>query len=458
MKIKTKGFLSFKGGVHPPDGKELTENLSVKIGPTANQLSILMSQHIGAICKPTVSKGQEVKAGDVIGDSEAFVSAKIHSPVDGIVKDITLKSHPVLGRETAVVIETSQSNEPKQPCFEKFVCDFDISQYSQSQIIEAVTNAGIVGMGGAGFPTNVKIAPNPKMPKHTMIVNACECEPYITCDYRLMMEWAEQFIAGVRLLRKAAGCEKAYIGIEDNKPDAIKVITQAVSKCPAEENIKVVPLKTKYPQGGERQLINAVMRKVVPTGTIPPMIGMLVCNVATCAAASEAVILGNPLTHRIVTVTGRGIRNPGNFYTPVGTPVSELIEFCGGLTDDAVKVIMGGPMMGFSIADLSMPTTKTTGSILVLTKKEVGKAKFLKQQTACVRCGRCVDVCPEGLNPSKIAHAVKAGRLDLAQKYNIEACIECGCCSYVCPGKLEIAGYIKTGKILLARMKKRMPK
>jgi electron transport complex protein RnfC len=311
-------------------------------------------------------------------------------------------------------------------------------------------------MGGAGFPTRVKIEPNPAMPKEILLINACECEPFITCDYRVMLEWKWQFLAGVRLAARASGCEKVRIGIEDNKPRAIETISEALSQLPNTDDIQVVPLKTKYPQGGERQLIRSILGKNVPTGSIPPTIGVCVLNVATCAAIAEAVVTGNPLTHRVVTVTGRAINKPGNYYAPLGMSVAELIEYCGGLTEKAAKVVLGGPMMGFAIADLSTPLTKTSGSLLFLTKQEVTKAKYEKQVTACIRCGRCLTACPEGLNPTKIAHAVKYNKLDLANDYYLSACIECGCCSYVCPANIEITGYIKTGKILQARAKKRL--
>ena len=311
-------------------------------------------------------------------------------------------------------------------------------------------------MGGAGFPTRVKIEPNPKSPKTTMIVNGCECEPYITCDYRIMLEWTKQIITGVKLAQKASGCKEVFFAIEDNKPHAIEVIEKFLADS-GDRNIKVVTVKTKYPQGGERQLINSVLQKVVPTGGIPPMIGLLVMNVATCAALAEAVIADETLTHRVVTVTGEAIANPGNFYVPIGTPVGTLIEYCGGVTQKSARVIIGGPMMGLAIADLDTPTTKTTGAITVITKEQMGIAKFEHRQTACIRCGRCLAVCPENLNPTKIAHAVKNELYDIAKNYFISACIECGCCSYVCPANIELTGYIKTGKIYLARQKKKIP-
>jgi electron transport complex protein RnfC len=312
-------------------------------------------------------------------------------------------------------------------------------------------------MGGAGFPTSVKIQPDAKKPKETLLINACECEPYITCDYRVMLEWTDQVITGIQLLQRACGAANIFVAIEDNKPKAIETMNAALRALGLTESIKIVSVKTKYPQGGERQLIQAVLGQTVPTGAIPPMIGVVVDNVATAAAVAEAVVEGRPLTHRTVTVTGEGITNGGNYYVPIGTPVAALIEHCGGLTKEGTKVILGGPMMGLAIADLSTPITKAGGAVTVLTKEQIGKAKFERRQTACIRCGRCLEVCPENLNPTRIAHAVKNNLLDVAEGYYISACIECGCCSYVCPANIDLTGYIKTGKIFLARQKKKMP-
>jgi electron transport complex protein RnfC len=451
-----RGKFTFPGGTHPMEGKEFSENRPIEVVPPPKQVAVLLSQHLGAVCVPTVAKKDPVTAGQMIGKAEAFVSAPIHSPVNGTVKDITLQSHPVIGRVTAVIIETAEDQAPKYPADTQFDATFDPDIYGVDAICKAVHEAGVVGMGGAGFPTRVKIEPNPAMPKEVLIINACECEPFITCDYRVIMEWTWQMLAGMRLAARAAGVEKIRIGIEDNKPEAIMLLTGAVRELGEQVDIQVVPVKTKYPQGGERQLIQSVWRKTVPTGTIPPAMGVCVLNVATCAAIAEAVVLGKPLTHRVVTVTGRAIARPGNYYVPVGMPVEALIDYCGGLTETAAKVVMGGPMMGFAIADLSTPLTKTSGALTFLTKKEVTEAKYNKLQTPCIRCGRCLTVCPEHLNPTKIAHAVKHNRLDMAQDYFMSACIECGCCSYVCPANIELTGYIKTGKLLKAREKKRV--
>lgn len=452
--METRAKATFPGGVHPPEGKQYSQGRPIEVVPTPKQVTVLLSQHLGAPCKAIVNKKDAVKAGQKIGSSDAFVSAAVHSPVDGTVKDIVLAPHPVLGRTMGIVIDTNPQSEPKKPCADKFDSKFSPDKWTSQQICSAIQEAGIVGMGGAGFPTRVKIEPNPAMPKEVLIVNGCECEPFLTCDYRIMLEWTWQVLVGIRLAAKASGVKKIRIGIEDNKPEAIEIFSQAIQSC-TDLDIQVVPVKTKYPQGGERQLIQAIWNKTVPTNNIPPAIGVVVINVATAAAIAEAVVLAQPLTHRVVSVTGRAIAKPGNYYCPVGMSVQEIINHCGGLNESAAKVVMGGPMMGFAIADLSMPLTKTSGGLTFLTRDEVTEAKFKHQQTTCIRCGRCISACPENLNPTRIAHAVKYNKLDLAQQYFMSGCTECGACSYVCPAHIELTGYIKTGKLLVARAKKK---
>ncbi len=447
---------SFAGGVHPPEGKYLTEERAIEPGPAVKALSILLSQHIGAPSQPAVKKGDAVQAGQKVGACHAFVCAPVHASVAGQVKDIALQPHAVLGRGMAVIIEGESPAPPSVPTFTR-PANFDPAVYTSAQICEAVREAGIVGMGGAGFPTSVKIQPDAKVPKETLIVNGCECEPYITCDYRVMLEWTDQVITGTQLVQRACGASKVFIAIEDNKPKAIEQMKASLERLGLAAGIEVVPVKTKYPQGGERQLIRAVLRKTVPTGGIPPAIGVVVTNVATAAVVADAVVSNRPLTHRVVTVTGAGIARPGNYYVAIGTSVQALIDHCGGLREGVVKVVMGGPMMGLALADLSTPITKTSGAVMALTKEQTTEGRPEGRQTPCIRCGRCLQVCPENLNPTRIAHAVKNNFMDVAESYYISACIECGCCSYVCPANIDVAGYIRTGKILLARQKKKMP-
>ncbi len=455
MFIFTHDNRSFAGGVHPPEGKHLTEDRAIEPGPSAKELAILLSQHIGAPAQPLVKKGDAVQAGQKIGDCQAFIGAPVHSPVTGKVKDITLQPHAVLGRGMAVIIEAQSEATPGLPPFVR-PQGFDPAAYTSEQICQAVRAAGIVGMGGAGFPTSVKIQPDTKTPKETLIVNGCECEPYITCDYRVMLEWTDQVITGIQLVQQACRASKVFLAIEDNKPKAIERMTTSLERLGLSSQITVVRVKAKYPQGGERQLIRAVLQKIVPTGGIPPVIGVVVSNVATVATVADAVVNGRPLTHRVVTVTGEGIAKPGNYYVPIGTPVQALIDHCGGLMKDSARVVLGGPMMGIAAADLSTPITKTGGALTVLTARHIGRGKS-QRQTPCIRCGRCLAACPEHLSPTKIAHAVKNNLLDLAVQYHLTACIECGCCTYVCPANVDLTGYIKTGKIYLGRQKKKMP-
>jgi electron transport complex protein RnfC len=455
MSIFSRDSRSFAGGVHPPAGKHLTEDRAIEPGPSANELAILLSQHIGAPAQPLVKKAEVVQAGQKIGACQAFIGAPVHAPVAGKVKDIALQPHPVLGRSLAVLLEPQADTAPSLPEFAR-PANFDPAAYTSDQICEAVREAGIVGMGGAGFPTSVKIQPDATIPKETLIVNGCECEPYITCDYRVMLEWTDQVITGIQLTQRACGASKVLLAIEDNKPKAIERMATSLERLGLSGQIKVVRLRTKYPQGGERQLIRAVLEKIVPTGKIPPSIGVVVSNVQTTAAIANAVVHGRPLTHRVVTMTGEGIVRPGNYYVPLGTPVRALIDYCGGLTKDGARVVLGGPMMGIAAADLSTPITKTGGAVTVLTARQVGKGPA-QRQTACIRCGRCLAACPEHLCPTKIAHAVKNNLLDLAVQYHLTACIECGCCTYACPANVDLTGYIRTGKIFLARQKKKMP-
>ncbi|MBI9018820.1 MAG: electron transport complex subunit RsxC [Phycisphaerae bacterium] len=403
-----------------------------------------MSQHIGAPCKPVVEKGQEVTVGQVVGESEAFVSAPVHSPVNGVVAKIADMPHPNGSKVQSVVITVGQGGH-KTSQWQKLPDKFELDKYEYEQIEKAVNAAGIVGMGGAAFPTAVKLARNPQKPVTTVLLNGCECEPYLTSDHRLMLEAADSIVAGLALVVKATGASKGVIGIEDNKPDAIEVMLKAIEGY---DNLQIASCKTKYPQGAERQLVNALTKRVVPTGGLPLDVGVVVCNVGTAAAIAWAVTQGRALTERIVTLTGKGLNNPGNFVVPVGMLLSDLIEFSGGLNDEAEKVLLGGPMMGPTTSRLDIPILKGTSGITVMTAAEYLKA----EPTACIRCSRCVDVCPLNLVPTKIAHAVKARNIEMAKENDIMACCDCGCCVFICPSQIPLLQYIRTGKIAVRQM------
>ncbi len=318
-----------------------------------------------------------------------------------------------------------------------------LDRYEPEAISKAALEAGIVGLGGAAFPTHVKLARNEERPIEYLLVNGCECEPYLTADYRLMMEAPDAIIAGALLAGHATGAKEVIIGIENNKPKAIEVMRGAAGGT----GIEVRALRTKYPQGAERQLSTAMVGREVPTLGLPLDVGVVVQNVGTVAALARAVLRGRPLTHRIITVTGNGIAEPKNLLVPIGTSYQELIDYCGGLKEDAARVVVGGPMMGFTAGNLSAPVTKGTSGVTVLTHDDVRRA----DETACVRCGRCVDACPLHLVPTKIALAARAGNKEVAERFYLQACVECGCCAYVCPASIPLVQLVRIGKIMLSK-------
>lgn len=436
--------LTFKYGAHPPHRKGFSQGCAVKrVWPEAGRdVVVPMLQHIGAPCEPTVKAKDEVLRGAEIGRSDAFVSSPVHSPVNGVVKRVGDEPHPNGGKVKSVVITVGQ-DRPAEQEWRVFPGDFDIAGISREAICNAVRNAGVVGMGGAAFPTAVKLTWNPEKPIDTVILNGCECEPYLTSDHRLMIEAGPAIVAGLQLAMRTLEARRGIIAIEDNKGDAIRVISELINDV---DGVQLAICKTKYPQGGEKQLINAVLGRVVPTGELPGDIGALVVNVGTAWAAAWACCEGRALAERVVTVTGKGVREPGNFMVPVGMLVSDLLEVaCGGLTEDAEKVILGGPMMGTTAARLDVPVLKGTSGITVMSKDEVVKAKA----TACIRCGRCVDHCPLRLVPTRIAHAIQARDLATAEDYDLMACMECGCCSYVCPAQIPLLQYLRLGKVMV---------
>ena len=440
---KVVGKVTFEGGVHPPDRKKYSASAAVKtvVVPAGGVVVVPMVQHIGAPCKPCVDKKQEVTAGQEVGNSDALVSAVVHSPVNGVIKDVSEQPHPRGDKVMSVVIEVGPDQPVDQPWLE-IPSDFDIGGYDRDAVVNAARKAGVVGQGGAAFPTAVKLMWNPSRPVDTVIVNGCECEPYLTSDHRLMVEAPGPIVAGLRLAMKAIGAKRGIIAIEDNKPDAIN---RVASEMAGIGGTRVVVCKTKYPQGGERQLIKAVSGRVVATGGLPREAHVVVVNVGTVASLAWACVEGRPVTHRIVTVTGKGVKTPGNFRVPVGMLVADLIEVAGGLRADAAKVLLGGPMMGPATPRLDVPVLKGTSGITVLREKDISRL----ESTACIRCSRCVDYCPLRLVPTRIAHAVKARDIEMAGEYDALACVECGCCSFVCPSQIPLVQHIRLGKALL---------
>ncbi|HIX72631.1 MAG TPA: electron transport complex subunit RsxC [Candidatus Anaerobutyricum stercoripullorum] len=425
------GLLTFKGGLHPYDGKELSKDRPIAAYLPKGELVFPLSQHIGAPAVPCVAKGDRVLAGQRIADAGGFVSANIHSSVSGTVKAIEPRVTVSGAKVSCIVVENDGQYEQAE-----FV---PVTERTPEAIIGAVKEAGIVGLGGAGFPTHVKLSPKEPDKIDTIIINGAECEPYITADYRCMMEIPEQLISGLKLILTLFPKAKGVIGIEDNKPDAIAKMQEL---CKGESRIEVAPLKTKYPQGAERSLIYAVTGRAINSSMLPADAGCIVDNVATAIAIHEAVTMGKPLYERVVTVTGDAVKEPGNFRVKAGTDAAELVEAAGGFKSQPEKVISGGPMMGMALGTLHVPCGKTFSSLLCFTKDEVAEY----EPGNCIRCGRCVEVCPAGLMPTKLSEVADHGDFALFDQLNGCECVECGCCSYVCPAKRRLTQSMKTGR------------
>ena len=437
---------TFARGVHPPEGKHFAADAAVEPLPSPAQVAVALLQHIGAPCEPLVKPKQEVALGECIGKATGFISTSVHAPIAGTTAMLSVATLPNGRHVKTVPIKAGEEQLSGRALWDDvFGGDWPrtkLEAYTGKQIAEAVADAGVVGLGGAAFPTHVKLVPNDARPIDTLLINGCECEPYLTADYRIMLEAPAPIVTGALLAGQAIGADRIIVAIEDNKPAAVESMRSAAEGT----NAEVVVLKTKYPMGGERQTIPAAVGRTVPTGGLPLDVGVVVMNVGTAAATARAVIRRKPLTHRVVTVSGPGIVEPKNLLVPIGVSYAELIDFCGGVTADAARVIAGGPMMGFALGELSAPVTKGTSGVTVLTSADVLSA----DETSCIRCGRCVDVCPLGLVPSRIALAARHNDKDLARRYHTMACVECGCCGYICPASIPLVQLIRLGKTKLS--------
>ena len=438
------GLKTFKGGVHPYEGKELAEDQPIKEVRPKGELVYPLSQHIGAPANPIVAVGDTVLRGQMIAEAGGFVSSPIFASVSGTVKAIEPRRVAVGDMVQSIIIEND--GEYKEV---EFTGIDDVFELSNEEIIAKVRDAGVVGMGGAGFPTHVKLSPKEPNKIEYIIANCAECEPYLTSDYRRMLENPEALVAGMRIILQLFPKAKGVFGIENNKPDCIEKLQELVK---GEDRMEVCALETKYPQGGERQLIYAVTGRAINSKMLPADAGCIVDNVETITAVYNAVKLGIPVMNRVATITGDGINNPGNFLYYIGTNYSELVEAAGGFKGQPEKIISGGPMMGFSMFSIDIPTTKTSSSLLCLSKDEV----VAMEPSACINCGRCVEACPELLVPSRLAKMADKGLADEFEKWHGLECIECGSCSYICPAKRHLAQSIKSMKkqVLASKRKK----
>jgi H+/Na+-translocating ferredoxin:NAD+ oxidoreductase subunit C len=432
---------TFKQGVHLEYRKQRTEDGTILEASLPKKVIIPLHQHIGATCEPIVKVGDEVYEGQKIGDSSKFISASVHASISGKVTKIDKFPHPCGVNILSIVIE-GNGNKGRGAMKTRD------GEVSAEEIRKVVKEAGIVGLGGAAFPTHVKLSVPEGKTIDTILINGCECEPYITADHRIMLERADDLIYGSKLVAKATGAQKIIIGIEDNKLNAIERLKTEIRRLQIED-IEVVRLETKYPQGGEKMLIKAVLDREVPSQGLPLDIGVVVVNVGTAVAIAEAIKFETPLIKRVVTVTGAGVKEPRNLLVRIGTPFQEIVEQCGGLTKAAARIVMGGPMMGVSQVSLEVPVVKATSCILVLSPTEY----FDKKLYPCVKCAKCVSFCPMYLVPSKLAAFGENAKYSEFEEWGGEDCMECGCCTFVCPAGIPIVQWIKLAKLKLRQIK-----
>lgn len=424
------------GGIHPKENK-FSAGQKIQLIAIPEQVTIPLAQHIGAPCQPVVKKGDKVKVGTLIGKTVGFVSANIHSSVSGTVLKVD-KILDASGYKRDAVFINVEGDEWDESVnrSEELIKECNLTD---KEIIDKISAAGIVGMGGATFPSHVKLMPPPGTKAEVLIINGVECEPYLTSDHQLMMEKTEEILVGISILMKAINVNRAVIGIENNKKDAISKMMASAKSYPG---IEVQPLKVQYPQGGEKQLIDAVIGRQVPSGALPISVGAVVQNVGTAFAVYEAVQKNKPLVERVITITGKDVKKPCNVLSRIGVPVNKLIDHAGGLPETTGKIISGGPMMGKAVASLDIPVTKGTSGILIIPSLEAKR----KQMKDCIRCTKCVNVCPMGLNPTLLMNLTEYNVWDKAEKNRITDCIECGSCSYTCPADRPLLDYIRLGK------------
>jgi electron transport complex protein RnfC len=432
----------FRHGVHPPEYKELTAMLPIRRMPYPREVIIPLRQSAGKPAKLIVAVGDCVNRGDVLGEADGFVSAPVHASATGRVTKIGLYPHPDGSMDTAVCIAV----EPFSPQVSRDRVVPNWENLSSDEIVSAVQQGGVVGLGGAAFPTHVKLAPPRDVAVDTIILNGAECEPYLTTDHRIMVEYPERVHLGARIMMRALGAKRVVIGVESNNPDASAARR---ATCPTDVDITILPLTVKYPQGAEKMLIKTVIGREVPSGKLPVSLGVVVQNVGSAASIAEIFDTGLPLLERIVTVTGPGIRHPCNLIVPVGTKLRDLIDSCGGLTEEAGEIVFGGPMMGNAIANLDTPIVKGTTGVVVL-----AKVQTREQATyPCIHCGRCLDACPVFLNPSLLGDYARMQRYEEMEALHLTDCMLCGSCSYVCPSNLPLAQMFQASKSALRRIK-----
>ena len=434
-------FFGFKGGVHPPENKIQTENQAIETLKAPKMVYISLLQHIGVPLTPCVQVGDRVLKGQIIADSEAFLSVPVHATVSGTVKKIENLPFPLMGNVQTIVIENDDQEE-----WASLRKVENWKEASKEDLLSIIREKGIVGLGGAAFPTHIKLNPPSDTKIDALLLNGAECEPYLNSDNRVMIEEPQKVVEGIKIMQHILKVETVVIGIEDNKKEAIEIMKKACEGT----GIEVMPLKTMYPQGGEKSLIKAILNKEVPSGKLPSAVGVVVNNTTTAAAIYDAVVNGLPLLDKVVTITGKAIAEPKNLRTVIGTPISDLLESCGYKEAEAEKIVMGGPMMGMAQFTLEVPVIKGTSGLLALTKEETNYCK----PKACIGCGKCVDACPMSLEPIMYARLAAFSQWEDMANYHLMDCIECGSCSYICPSNRPLTEAIKIGKAKLRSMKK----